>query len=93
MLLRYVIAVTALTAIGAGLLGLRQQQHNHLHAIAAMHAQMRDDREAVKDLKVRIAQRDNPDALRETIRRLNLQYEPISEHAPADGDPQARRVQ
>jgi len=78
MQMRYLFAVLALTAIGAGLLGLRQQQHVHLHAMATMHADLRNDREAVKDLKIRIAELDNPDALRETIRRLNLQYEPIN---------------
>lgn len=76
--MRYLFAVLALTAVGAGLLGLREKQHTHRHAMATIHAQLRDDREQIKDLKIRIAELNNPDALRETIRRLNLNYEPIS---------------
>ncbi|MGB0768012.1 MAG: hypothetical protein ACPGYV_09910 [Phycisphaeraceae bacterium] len=78
MTLRYLAVVILLSAIGAGLLGLRQQQLNDKHAMAASHAQMKDDREAIKDLQVRIARLARPDALQDAIDRAKLDMQPIS---------------
>lgn len=78
MTLRYLAVVLLLTAIGAGLLGMRQQQLNDKHAIAEHHAQMKLDREAIKDLQVRIARRTTPQALRDAIERAQLDLVPIT---------------
>lgn len=83
MLTRYLLVVIALAAVGAGLLGLRQQQLAHMHAIAVMHGQMRDHREEIKDYQVRIEVMKQPAQLREAIDRLDLQLEPVGEEHPA----------
>ncbi|MFN3165890.1 MAG: hypothetical protein ACE37H_02370 [Phycisphaeraceae bacterium] len=78
MTLRYLAVVLLLTAIGAGLLGLRQQQLGDKHAIAEHHAQMKRDREAIKDLQVRIAKRTTPQSLQDAVDRARLDLEPIT---------------
>lgn len=78
MTLRYLVVVLMLTALGAGLLGMRRQQLNDKHAIAEWHAQMKQDRETIKDLQVRIAKMTRPDALREAVHRAELRLEPIT---------------
>lgn len=78
MTLRYLAVVILLSAVGAGLLGLRQQQLNDKHAMAVSHAQMKNAREHIKDLQVRIAKMTRPEAIREAIERVDLRVEPIS---------------
>lgn len=78
MLMRYLLTVIGLAAVGAGMLGLRQQQLAHMHAIAVTHGQMRDQREAVKDYQIRIEQMKQPAQLRDAVRRLDLRLEPVS---------------
>lgn len=86
MTLRYLAVVVLLSAVGAGLLGLRQQQLNDKHAMAESHAQMKDAREQIKDLQVRIAKMTRPEALNEAIERAQLQVEPISTRPAARED-------
>ena len=86
MTLRYLAVVVLLSAIGAGLLGLRQQQLNDKHATAVSHAEMKDAREHIKDLQVRIAKMTRPEALREAIERVDLRVEPISSRPAAAQD-------
>ena len=78
MTLRYLAVVVLLSAVGAGLLGLRQQQLNDKHAMAQSHAEMKDAREHIKDLQVRIAKMTRPEALKDAIERADLRVEPIS---------------
>lgn len=78
MTLRYLAVVVLLSAVGAGLLGLRQHQLNDRHAIAVSHAEMKTARENIKDLQVRIAKMTRPEALQEAIERVELRVEPIS---------------
>lgn len=78
MTLRYLAVVALLSAVGAGLLGLRQQQLNDKHAMAESHAEMKEGREHIKDLQVRIAKMTRPEALYEAIERAELQVEPIA---------------
>ena len=94
MTLRYLAVVLLLTAIGAGLLGLRRQQLNDKHAMAESHTQMKQDREMIKDLQVRIARRTTPEALQDAIDRTGMSVEPITrdtrqtptnETSPSDG--------
>ncbi len=90
MTFRYLAVVLLLTAIGAGLLGMRQQQLNDKHAIAEHHAAMKRDREQIKDLQVRIAKRTTREALLEAIDRRRLDLEPITRQpagtAPGNAD-------
>lgn len=83
MTLRYLVVVILLSAVGAGLLGLRQQQLNDKHAMAEAHAQMKLDREQIKDLQVRIAKMTRPEALKQAIERARLDVEPISRNQAA----------
>lgn len=85
MTIRLLTAVLMTAAIGAGLLGLRQQQNNDRHTIAAIHATMRKDREAIKDIQIRIAEQTQPETLRRAIERAGLQLEPIG-GAPENGN-------
>ncbi|MEO0474687.1 MAG: hypothetical protein AAF085_01780 [Planctomycetota bacterium] len=78
MTLRYLAVVVLLSAVGAGVLGLRQQQLNDKHAIAKSHAEMKEAREHIKDLQVRIAKMTRPEALNEAMERAELNVEPIS---------------
>ncbi len=82
MTLRYLTVVVLLSAVGAGLLGLRQQQLNDKHAMAVSHAEMKASRENIKDLQVRIARMTRPEALNEAIERVELGVEPISRSTP-----------
>lgn len=88
MTLRYLVVVLLLATIGAGLLGMRQQQLNDKHAIAESHTQMKSDREQIKDLQVRIAKQTTPEALQDAIHRSKLNLEPMSKR-PTDQNPQA----
>ncbi len=75
---RYLAVVLLLAGIGAGLLGMRQQQLNDKHAIAVDHTQMKADRELIKDLQIRIARLSTPDALKHAVDRSRLKLEPIT---------------
>lgn len=84
MTLRYLSVVVLLSAVGAGLLGLRQQQLNDKHAMAVSHAEMKDAREHIKDLQVRIAKMTRPEVLQQAIDRVDLRVEPISRRPAPD---------
>jgi crotonobetainyl-CoA:carnitine CoA-transferase CaiB-like acyl-CoA transferase len=86
MTLRYLAVVVLLSAVGAGLLGLRQQQLNDKHAMAESHARMKEAREHIKDLQVRIAKMTRPEALNEAIERADITVEPISRRPTAQQD-------
>ncbi|MEM9108661.1 MAG: hypothetical protein AAGC72_01405 [Planctomycetota bacterium] len=86
MTLRYLAVVALISAVGAGLLGLRQQQINDKHAMAVSHAEMKDSREHIKDLQIRIAKMARPEALKQAIERVELMVEPISRRPAADED-------
>lgn len=87
MTLRYLAVVLLLTAIGAGLLGLRRQQLNDKHAMAESHTQLKRDRELIKDMQVRIARRTTPEALRAAIDRAGLVLEPITRSSAQNDRP------
>ena len=84
MTLRYLAVVVLLSAVGAGVLGMRQQQLNDKHAMAESHAEMKEAREHIKDLQVRIAKMTRPDALKEAIERADITAEPISSRSAPD---------
>lgn len=84
MTLRYLAVVILLSAVGAGLLGFRQQQLNDKHAMATSHAEMKAAREHIKDLQVRIAKMTRPEALHQAIDRSQLRVEPITRRPVVD---------
>lgn len=86
MTLRYLAVVVLLSAVGAGLLGLRQQQLNDKHAIAKSHAEMKEAREHIKDLQVRIAKMTRPEAINEALERADLTVEPISRRPVSESE-------
>ncbi|XAM00217.1 hypothetical protein OT109_02285 [Phycisphaeraceae bacterium D3-23] len=90
MVLRFLFVVIVLAAVGAGMLGMRQQQLTHMHATTVIHGQMRDHRKEIKDYQIRIESLKEPARLREAIRRLDLQLEPIGEEPSAQNDAVAR---
>ena len=66
------------TAIGIGLLALRQQRLTMMHEMALTHAQMNQSRQKMWDLQVRIADKVEPPKLAKAIQRAKLQLEPAA---------------
>lgn len=93
MTLRYLAVVILLSAVGAGLLGLRQQQLNDKHAMAQSHAEMKTSREHIKDLQVRIAKMTRPEALHQAIERAELQVEPIARRPVIDEESNSEQAE
>lgn len=93
MLLKLMIAVLGLALIGAALLSLQQQRLLMAHAMSDLHVQMDRDRKQTWDAQAAIAERSHPVALRESIRRVGLDLEPlpspgtVAERPPAWPDP------
>lgn len=85
MLARLITVVVFATAVAAVLLGLRQQRLQVMHEMAQLHAQINEDRQAMWDLQVRIAERMQPEALHEAIARAGLEVEPITPDGAARG--------
>lgn len=89
MLAKMITVVVFAAAVGAVLLGLRQQRLQLMHEMTRMHAQMNGSRQDTWDLQVKIAERTQPTELREAITRLNLELEPITPADPGAGWPGA----
>ncbi len=86
MFAKLAIVLIAAAAIGAVLLGLRQQRVQTVGRMAAMHAQMNRTRQSMWDTQVRIAQHANPSQLKDALQRAGLQVEPMvapSRHLPS----------
>ena len=83
------IAIIAATAIGAALLGLRQQRVQTVNRMAMLHSQMNKTRQSMWDTQVRIAEFANPTRLREAMTRAGLNVEPLFAPTPgrAPGSP------
>ncbi len=79
------VTVLAATALGAGLLGLRQQRLQTMHEMAELHADMDRPRRDTWDLQIEIGEKIEPDRLREAIDRNQLVMEP-STRAPDSAD-------
>ena len=89
MLAKMITVVVFAAAVGAVLLGLRQQRLQLMHEMARMHAQMNRNRQDTWDLQVKIAEKTQPTELREAIARLNLELEPITPSDPNSTWPSA----
>ena len=88
MMLRLVMVVVAAAAIGAVVLGLRQQRLQLMHEITKMHGQMNRQRHDIWDLQIRIADRLEPERLRHAVAGADLDVEPITPSSPP-GEPVA----
>ena len=84
MTLRYLAVVVLLAAVGAGVLGMRQQQLNDKHAMAESHAEMKEAREHIKDLQAPHREEDPP-------RRAQRRYRASRHHRRADLKPYRTR--
>lgn len=87
MVAKMIMVVVFAAAVGAVLLGLRQQRLQLMHEMARMHAQMNRSRQDTWDLQVKIAEGTQPGELREAIARSNLELEPITPADPSAGWP------
>lgn len=95
MLAKLIMVVVFAAAIGAVLLGLRQQRLQMSHEMAKMHAKINKARQETWDMQVRISERMEPEALKEAIERAKLDLEPITPGAPVpevNSTPKSRRV-
>lgn len=77
MFAKLALSLIVATAIGAALLGLRQQRVQTVSQMAALHASMNSTRQSMWDTQVRIAQHANPQQLKDALERAGLQVEPI----------------
>lgn len=77
------LSLIVATAIGAALLGLRQQRVQTVSRMAALHAAMNSTRQTMWDTQVRIAQHANPQQLKEALQRAGVAVEPIRLHDPS----------
>ncbi|MFA9478355.1 hypothetical protein ACERK3_08605 [Phycisphaerales bacterium AB-hyl4] len=70
------VAIVFAAAIGAVLLGLRQHRLEMMHDMVRVHREMDAVRQQTWDLQVRIAERLEPEALRDAVERADLSLEP-----------------
>ncbi len=82
MFARLLFTIASLTVIAAALLGLRQQRLQTMHAMAQLHVRMDADRKATWDAQAQIAEGMHPAALREAVRRVGLELEPLPSPEP-----------
>lgn len=81
---KLLVVIVGAAAIGAALLGMRQQRLQIMHQMAQLYRQMDQSRQETWDLQVEIAQRIRPEALRAAAERASLVLEPVM---PADPSP------
>jgi hypothetical protein len=92
MFAKLLITVLFATAIGAALLGLRQQRMENMHEITRLHNQMDQLRRQTWDLQVRIAAGITPQALEQAVDRGDWLMEPTVVPSPGPAQQQHRRV-
>ena len=81
MFVKLLTALVFAVVIGAAIFNLRQQRLELMHEITGLHREMNQDRQATWDAQVRIAERAQPQALREALARAGMQMEPAATHA------------
>ncbi len=87
MFLKAAALVISLTALGAGVLSLRQQEWETRHATTAMHRQMEQTRRATWEHEVKVADYLKPAALQHRIEVANLDLEPVTGPLPKPPTP------
>lgn len=81
MFAKLLTALVLAVVIGAAVFNLRQQRLELMHEVTDLHREMNRDRQATWDTQVRIAQRAQPQALREALVRAGMVMEPAATHA------------
>src|SRR5262245_37206571 len=81
MFARTLVVIVCATAIGVGLLGMRQQRLTTMHEMARLRDQMDESRKGTWDMQVRIAARMDPPKLAKAIERAKLRLEPTTPNA------------
>ena len=84
MLFKLFFVIAGVGAIAAALLTLEQRQLLAAHAMADLHVQMDADRKTTWDAQAQIAEGTHPVALRDAVRRIGLELEPLP--AAEDGN-------
>ncbi len=79
--------VVFLTALGAAVLSLRQQEWETRHATTAMHRQMEQTRRATWEHEVKVADYLKPAALEHKIAVAQLELEPVTGPLPKPPTP------
>ncbi len=88
MYLKAVAMIVFVTALGAGMLALRQQRWEAKHQITRMHQQMEQSRRSTWESQVKVAAELQPDKLEHKIMVSTMDMEPIT----ATNDPALARV-
>ena len=76
MFTKLLTALVFAVVIGACVFNLRQQRLELMHEVTDLHRQMNNDRQATWDTQVRIAERTQPEVLREALVRAGMEMEP-----------------
>ena len=76
MFTKLLTALVIAVVIGACIFNLRQQRLELMHEVTDLHRQMNRDRQATWDTQVRIAERTQPEVLREALVRAGMEMEP-----------------
>jgi len=88
MYLKAVAMIIFVTALGAGMLALRQQRWEAKHEITRMHQQMEQSRRSTWESQVKVAAELQPDKLEHKIMVSQMDMEPIT----ATNDPALSRL-
>lgn len=80
MFTKLLTALVMVVVIGACIFNLRQQRLELMHEVTGLHRQMNRDRQATWDTQVRIAERTQPEVLRESLVRAGMEMEPAITH-------------
>jgi len=88
MYLKAVAMIVFVTALGAGMLSLRQQRWEVKHAVTHMHKQIEDCRRSTWESQVRVAGELRPEKLEHRIVMAQIAMEPIT----ATNDPGTQRM-
>ncbi|WP_432799411.1 hypothetical protein [Poriferisphaera sp. WC338] len=78
MFSRLLVAIICAAAIGIGLLALRQQRLEMMHEMTRLHSEMDVIRRDIWEKQVKIAEKTDPQSLKEASARANLVLEPAT---------------
>ena len=86
MFAKLLTALVLTVLIGSSVFNLRQQRLELMHEVTDIQRRMNRDRQTTWDTQVRIAQRTQPETLREALARAGMAMEPAvaSSQSPQD---------
>lgn len=76
---KLLLVLVTMAATGAALLGMRADRLAAEHDIAKLHRAIDENRRAVWDAQVRVADAAGPEALRETLAQTGMEFEAVVE--------------